>query len=139
MNTDDAPKIPRRDGLTVPEGYFEDFNKRMISSLPQRPWEVEQTRVLPRTMFQRVKPYLYMAAMFVGVWCMMKMFDLMRPQTADLSALGNNPVLVSAISNDAFFYDYCADEVDESDLIHAMYEDGVDPSSLYDSNDFNPD
>lgn len=132
MNKEDFPKIPRSDGLTVPEGYFEDFNKRMISSLPERPWEKEQPRILPRSMFQRLKPYLYMAAMFMGVWCMMKMFDLMRPQSADLSALANNPVLVSAISNDSFYYDYCAGEVDESDLIHDMYEDGIDPASLPD-------
>ena len=134
MNKEDFPKISRSDGLTVPPGYFEDFNKRMIASLPTRPWEEEKPRVLPRTWFQRVKPYLYMAAMFLGIWCMMKMFDLMRPHT-DLSSIADNPVLANAINNDTFFYDYCASEVEESDLIDALYEEGVDPSSLSDFSD----
>ena len=43
--------------------------------------------------------------------------------------------LANAINNDTFFYDYCASEVEESDLIDALYEEGVDPSSLSDFSD----
>lgn len=42
--------------------------------------------------WQRVKPYLYMAAMFAGIWCMMKMFHMIT--TTDLS-LDNPPQAVA--------------------------------------------
>ena len=59
-------------GFKVPENYFDDFNKRMNEMLP----DVEITPVdVKPTMWQRVKPFVYMAAMFAGVWCMMSIFS----------------------------------------------------------------
>ena len=59
-------------GFKVPENYFEDFNKRMTAMLP----DVEITPVdIKPTMWQRVKPLAYLAAMFAGVWCMMSIFS----------------------------------------------------------------
>ena len=57
----------------MPENYFVDFNKRMTEMLP----DVEITPVdIKPTMWQRVKPLAYLAAMFAGVWCMMSVFSL---------------------------------------------------------------
>ena len=59
-------------GFKVPENYFDDFNKRMAEMLP----DVEITPVdIKPTMWQRVKPFAYLAAMFAGVWCMMSVFS----------------------------------------------------------------
>ena len=59
-------------GFKVPENYFEDFNKRMAEMLP----DVEITPVdVKPTMWERIKPLVYMAAMFAGVWCMMQVFS----------------------------------------------------------------
>lgn len=52
----------------------------------------------------------------------------MRPQS-DLS-IGNNPVLVSALNNDSFFNDYCAREIDETDLYDDLYDQGFNPSDM---------
>lgn len=65
-------KYGKNSGFKVPENYFEDFNKRMTAMLP----DVEITPVdVKPTMWQRVKPLAYLAAMFAGVWCMMTVFS----------------------------------------------------------------
>ena len=66
-------KYGKNPGFKVPENYFEDFNKRMADMLP----DVEITPVdIKPTMWQRVKPLVYMAAMFAGVWCMLHVFSI---------------------------------------------------------------
>ncbi len=65
-------KYGKDPGFKVPENYFEDFNKRMVEMLP----DVEITPVdVKPTMWQRIKPLVYMAAMFAGVWCMIQVFS----------------------------------------------------------------
>lgn len=64
-------RIGKDSGFKTPEGYFDDFNARMAQMLP----DVEITEVDSKpTLWVTVRPYLYMAAMFAGVWCMMKVF-----------------------------------------------------------------
>ncbi|MBR5169192.1 MAG: hypothetical protein IKW85_01325 [Muribaculaceae bacterium] len=65
-------KYGKDPGFKVPENYFDDFNKRMAEMLP----DVEITPVdIKPTMWQRIKPFAYLAAMFAGVWCMMSVFS----------------------------------------------------------------
>ena len=65
-------KYGKNPGFKVPENYFADFNQRMTEMLP----DVEITPVDAKpTMWQRLKPLVYMAAMFAGVWCMMSVFS----------------------------------------------------------------
>ena len=75
MKQDDSTilkKYGKDPGFKVPENYFDDFNKRMAEMLP----DVEITPVdVKPTMWQRIKPIVYMAAMFAGVWCMMQVFS----------------------------------------------------------------
>ena len=122
-------KAARNDGMTVPDGYFDDFAARMAASLPEMEWEKPQPKVMPHTAWQRVRPYLYLAAMFMGVWCMMKMFDLMRTDSSGLS-IDNNPVMTAALNNDHFINDYFINEGDISEyqLMQDLYETGFDPS-----------
>lgn len=46
----------------MPEGYFEQFHERLMSNLP----ETEVKTASSVTFMARVKPWLYMAAMFVS-------------------------------------------------------------------------
>lgn len=59
-------------GFKVPDNYFEQFNERMAQSLPHV--TITDTSRTP-SLWVRVRPYVYMAAVFAGVWCMMKVFD----------------------------------------------------------------
>ncbi|MCC8070750.1 MAG: hypothetical protein LIO90_02965 [Bacteroidales bacterium] len=127
-------KIDHQSGMTVPEGYFEDFAQRMAASLPKQPWEDEAAsagqgaKIAPRSFWQKVRPYVYMAAMFAGIWCMMKMFDLMRP--SQNVNIGDNAVLAAALGNDAFMTDYYVNDVDDYELLDNLYSEGFQPASL---------
>ncbi|MDE6110156.1 MAG: hypothetical protein K2F72_07740, partial [Muribaculaceae bacterium] len=117
-----------RDGTTVPEGYFDDFARRMADSLPERP-ELAAMNVVaaPRTMWERVRPYVYMAAMFAGVWCMLKMFTTVAGGN-ELAPIEKNPVMAEALSNDDFMNTYVVDDLSDRDIMDQMLEDGFDPS-----------
>ena len=123
-------QVDRRDGMTVPEGYFEDFAAKMAASLPRREWEDPAPRVVPRSLWQKVRPYVYMAAMFLGVWCMMNMFDLMR-SSAGLG-VENSATFAKAIGNVQFIGDYISSQMaaDDYSLMEDLYDDGFVPASL---------
>lgn len=122
-------KVDHQSGMTVPEGYFENFAHKMAASLPEQEWE-RPSNEMPRSMWHKVRPYLYMAAMFMGVWCMMKMFDLMRPSNEDFG-IENNSILAEAVSNDAFINDYYTSSVDDGELLDELYADGFTPTSFH--------
>lgn len=55
----------KHDPYKVPKGYFEHFNEQLMQSLPEvRPEPAPAAKV---TLMARVKPWLYMAATFVGI------------------------------------------------------------------------
>lgn len=49
----------------VPEGYFEQFHDRLMSSLPE-PEAMRTAPSAPVSLMARVRPWLYMAALFVS-------------------------------------------------------------------------
>lgn len=128
-HNDILSKAARQSGMTVPDGYFADFQKRMEASLPEMPWEKQAPKVMPRTFWQKTRPYIYMAAMFLGVWCMMKMFDFMRPSSSNMT-IEANPGITAAINNDAFFNDFVVPTLDDSALLDDLYEEGFEASDF---------
>lgn len=125
-------QIDRKSGLTVPPGYFEDFAAKMAESLPVRD-ELERPSAVilpPPTLWTRVRPYVYLAAMFAGVWCMLKMFVLMSGTQDPGAAIDNNPILAKAIASDKFINDFIVDDINQWDLIDEMMADGVDAANF---------
>ena len=82
-------KFGQDPGFKVPDGYFDEIFTKISDSLPERTIE----KPMPLTMWQRVRPYVYLAAMFAGIWCMMKMFHTMTTMP-DVS-LDNPPQVVA--------------------------------------------
>lgn len=118
------------DGMTVPPGYFARFAREMAQNLPPTDFESKPTQVLEATsLWKRVRPFIYMAAMFAGIWCMMKMFSMIHDTASEIN-FDRNPVLTAAIANDDFVFDFVADDVDEDDILDQMYDDGINPSDL---------
>lgn len=101
-------KVGRNHGMKVPEGYFDDFTRAMMESLPAYP---EKPKAAKLTMWQRIKPYVYMAAMFAGIWCMMKVFHTATQQAGSLDAMPRN--VVAAIQTPEV-YDYYTDMDDDA-------------------------
>lgn len=80
MNQEDKlkHKYGTEGGWTVPEGYFEKVYAEIESKLP--PYK-EAEREVKLTRWQRVKPYVYLAAMFAGIWMMMQVFHRVSGST----------------------------------------------------------
>ena len=66
-------------GFKVPENYFANFNFKLMESLP----EVKITEEVKPTLWVRVRPFVYMAAMFAGIWLMMNIFTVGKKSSAD--------------------------------------------------------
>ena len=72
-------KIGKEPGFTVPENYFANFNANLMDSLP----EVEITEEEKPTLWVRLRPFVYMAAMFAGIWVMMNIFTIGQKSSAN--------------------------------------------------------
>ena len=63
--------LGKKNPFTVPENYFEDFTQELMNKLPVK------EAILPTeepTLWQRIKPWLYMAAMFCGIMLCVRIF-----------------------------------------------------------------
>lgn len=139
QDKDILTKLDHKDGMTVPENYFADFVKHMETVLPERPelYEPQDVVAVPRSLWQRVRPYAYMAAMFAGVWCMLKMFTMLTadsPQPFD-----TNPIMAEAFSNETFVNEYVIPEINQWDLYDDLMDEGFSPEGLLDSIQMNND
>ncbi len=66
-------KLGKDSGFKVPENYFEEFNQKMLDSLPEI--TITDTEK-PTSLWIKARPFIYMAAMFVGVFLMITMFKM---------------------------------------------------------------
>ena len=64
-------KVGTRNPFTVPEGYFENFTQELMSKLPEKESYLPESEP---TLWQRVKPWIYMTAMFVGIMLSVRIF-----------------------------------------------------------------
>ncbi len=119
MKQDDSTilkKYGKNPGFKVPENYFEDFNKRMTEMLP----DVEITPIdVKPTMWQRVRPLVYMAAMFAGVWCMMQVFS----NFVASDNLDSVRAVAEKLQDEENLDDFIMSGVSDYDIIN--YEDSV--------------
>ncbi len=128
QDNDILTQIGRRSGMTVPDGYFADFASKMMERLPdQAPAKPEA-----KTMWVRLRPYVYMAAMFAGIWCMLNIFNVIGSRSTDLS-IDSNPIVAKALSNDQFVDEFYLNDVDEDDLLEDMFDMGLSPDEIGDS------
>jgi hypothetical protein len=99
---------PRRP-FTVPEGYFENLTQNIMAALPEQE-SVYSTRITV-TPWMRIRPYLYAAAAFAGIFFCIK------------AAVGissrNNAAQVAEIEETTIY----SDEYIDSFLETAMIDD----------------
>lgn len=105
-------------GFKVPDNYFVDFKANMKKSLPHRDF----SDLKEKTMWQHVRPWIYMAAMFGGIWCMMYLFTSLRDNSGTIK-----PSIAEAFKNESFVDDFImTNDFNEFDLYQQMYEDSID-------------
>lgn len=72
-------KIGKENPFKVPEGYFENLTQQVMERLPEK--EPQPTQEI--SMWERVKPWVYMAAMFVGLMFTVQVFVVSRSSRQD--------------------------------------------------------
>lgn len=99
-------KYGTRNPFAVPEGYFENFSKGLMDKLPEK-----EQMPAPETAntWQRIKPWVYMAAMFCGLMFTVRV--VVGPPKQD------TPIFTSAET------EQFSDEYIETILDHSMMDD----------------
>ena len=115
-------RLDHKDGMTVPDCFFERFAAEMEQKLPYRPEAEEARRLEPtKTTWQRVRAYVYMAAMFAGIWLMMKMFtgifSVEKGETPDME------MTASATDGSTIEDEWIAYYVDDYTAYEMLYTD----------------
>ena len=76
-------KVGTSNPFRVPDHYFEDFTQELVSKLPEK----ESMPLMPEpTLWQRVKPWIYMTAMFCGIMLSVRVF-VGEPQKDEFPAI----------------------------------------------------
>lgn len=110
-------EIGRKHGMKVPGNYFADFTEKMTESLPER----EFPELVQPSLWLRVRPWIYMAAMFAGIWLMMKMFtgifSVEKGETPDME------ITASATDGSTIEDEWIAYYVDDYTAYEMLYTD----------------
>lgn len=61
---DNLKKVPKENPFRVPEGYMEGLTARIMKQIPDEMPQIEPQEV---SLWEKVRPILYLAAMFVGL------------------------------------------------------------------------
>lgn len=120
-------KVDRKSGMTTPDNYFADFAEKMIQSLPEKK---EPIITQPVTTWQRIRPFVYLVAMFAGVWCMVKMVNLITSNPASGLSQSTEQIVAEAIQDESFIEEYCYEDFSEYTILETMYEEGYDVDEI---------
>ena len=104
--------INKSNPFKTPSGYFENLPEMIIARLPEK--EKVETPVI--SLWDRVKPWMYMAAMFVGIALMLKIF--VRQISGNNILAENSEVSVSDIEG---FYSYYESQYADAEYRQTMY------------------
>lgn len=113
MNQEDRLRetVGKKNPFKVPENYFETFRSAIENKLPPYPEKPVERRV---SAWQRFKPYVYLAAMFAGIWCMMKVFHNVSQNQS--IGVDNFQDKIALVMNDQETMDFYTDEQFENDI-----------------------
>ena len=64
-------KVGTKNPFKVPDGYFTDFTQELMNKLPEKEILYANQEV---TLWQRVKPWIYMTALFCGIMLSVRIF-----------------------------------------------------------------
>lgn len=119
-------KCGRENPFKVPEGYFDQFTDDLMAKLPERTFDEEAPRKV--TLWDKVKPVVYLAAMFAGIAAMFAVAeDFMQSgdeadAKTELVATGGSMATADETAADDAAIDYCN---------YVMNENEMDDYSMY--------
>ena len=81
-DTELKKKIGKENPFKVPEGYFENIVPEIMKQLPEA--EAQESEEI--TMWERVKPWVYMVAMFCGLMFGLRVMMMDKPVSKEINA-----------------------------------------------------
>lgn len=124
-NLDDINKA--NNPFKVPENYFANFNEEIMNRLPAK--EIQPPKTV--SLWDKAKPWVYMAAMFIGMFFMINYLTKdsankqIEPQTAQQTLIGdsNTDRYWSTVQvSEEEFYQYLESQVVEDGYYDFMYD-----------------
>lgn len=119
-------RFGRENPYNVPEGYFDNFTGKMMDRLPERTFDDLPARRV--TLWDKVKPIVYLAAMFAGIALMFAVADdIMRGGKTDtpatnVAANSENMTVPAGDSDIDMAADYCNYVLNETEMDdYSMY------------------
>lgn len=118
-------EIEKKNPFSVPENYFEMFNAEIMSRLPQKEFSKPKTV----SMWDRAKPWVYMAAMFAGIFFSIQLLtktDLNKNlnttnKVADLPTQVTDDYWSEVKISEEDFYQYLEDQLIKDGYYDYMY------------------
>ncbi|MDD3788579.1 MAG: hypothetical protein PHO94_07775 [Petrimonas sp.] len=127
-NINNLESINKANPFKVPENYFAQFNKEIMDRLPEK--EAPVTKTVP--MWDRVKPWVYMAAMFVGLFFTIQLLTKNRADDSKVNASSQH-TLINQVPVDKYwstvqmteeeFYKYLEEQLAEDGYYDYMYQE----------------
>lgn len=121
-NLSDLKKSERfKKEFKVPENYFEDFSEKMMDQLPDMEPVFENE---PISLWQRMRPILYMAAMFLSIMFTIRVFvgeskKIEQDTLRSYVYLENDGIADFEYTDDVSYDDYTIANMDDYSLIES--------------------
>lgn len=111
-------KVGKENAFRVPDGYFENLTSEVMNKLPEK--ENQASIFREPTRWERIKPWLYMAAMFAGAALIIRTASFNPSSEADTIAMEDsetelisdeyiNTVVEGSMLDDYSLYIYVTD------------------------------
>ena len=117
--------IEFKNPFTVPDNYFENISEEIMKNLPEK----ETPLPVKVSMWTKVKPWIYMAAMFVGTYFLVQvLLDKTGGTDGNLNRISSHQNVISSdkywsdvqITEDEFF-EYVEDQLINDGYYDYMY------------------
>ncbi len=112
-------KVGAKNPFKVPDRYFENFSSELMNKLPEKDTLIISQEI---TLWQRIKPWLYMTAMFCGIMLSVKIF-VGSPESNEFPMISESIInnlsdedweliVKQSMIDDYTLYQYLTDEID---------------------------
>ncbi len=130
MNNYRLPENPQKEAFKLPEDYFRHFQENIDVQVDAMERVRQDNEVQMVSLWTKIKPYLYMAAMFVllfvGIKGSVELLDQdSRPIAQDLLNTPDELPLESEYTAE----EYMLGSVSSSDLIYYLFEDVINENN----------
>lgn len=115
---DHLDKLKEKNPFAVPEGYMEGLTERIMTRLPEPVREKETPRI---TFYTRLKPLLYLAAVFAGLGLFFKFFLGTPGQTGNGLPADSLLVQTAPLPETSSFYTTSEEDQEYLDYVEEQY------------------